>query len=597
MMLTQSNINPYLWAVGADITQLSTGDLVNNRYKLITHQIWQDTQPEQPTCLLRRLPDSVISYLKLFSYRWHLPVVYGVCRLENSAIILLENIPLDNRGNLYPTLEQVWLKSSPLQQVYWLWQILQLWQCLTEAGVSLSLLQPDNIRVEGWRIRLLQLYPGTASEEQLGKSWISFAQLAHPVIAGNLKDIVADLHAENVSLEAIAFSLNQLLLIQASQQPLSLQIASATDVGTKSTDNEDSYYPTNPENELASDLMIVCDGLGGHSQGEVASYLVVESLKLQIQVFLAEINKEREILSPDIIKEQLATIVRVSNNLIYARNQLQKRLSTRRIGTTLVMALQLPQMVFNANSHEVYLVNVGNSRAYWLTLNSCQELTVDDDVATQEVLLGKKLYRQALQSPYGGKLTQALGIKDGEDLSLRIERFILSEDGILLLCSDGLSDYGFLGKNWQKFAKESMTGQVSLENAVKSLLALARIENGHDNISLVATLYRVSPQDSVVVNLRDVYPQEGLVIPDSSSLVWAAFSRVTPNSSREQIPYLAAENLESGWWKWLQSRLFLGLLLIVALTGWLLFGWINLRPFSDIPLQQNPSAKDTPMQK
>ncbi|MDD1417292.1 serine/threonine-protein phosphatase, partial [Dolichospermum sp. ST_con] len=49
----------------------------------------------------------------------------------------------------------------PVRQVYWLWQILQLWTPLSELGVAQSLLLADNLCVQGWCIRLLELYQNT----------------------------------------------------------------------------------------------------------------------------------------------------------------------------------------------------------------------------------------------------------------------------------------------------------------------------------------------------------------------------------------------------------------------------------------------------
>uniref|UniRef100_A0ACD5H226 PP2C family protein-serine/threonine phosphatase n=1 Tax=Desertifilum tharense IPPAS B-1220 TaxID=1781255 RepID=A0ACD5H226_9CYAN len=137
--------------------------------------------------------------------------------------------------------------------------------------------------------------------------------------------------------------------------------------------------------------------------------------------------------------------VRVVNNQIAAQNDTQGRELRQRMGTTLVMALQLPQRVGLqagrvGNSHELYIAHVGDSRAYWMTPNYCQLLTVDDDVSVREVRMGRSLYRECLRRPDAGALTQALGTRDAEFVRPTVRRFILEEDGILLLCSDGLSD-------------------------------------------------------------------------------------------------------------------------------------------------------------
>lgn len=507
--------NIYLWAVGSISERFCASELIAERYRVIAPQIWQDTDPEKSPFLPEQLPVIVITYLKLYPYRFHVPEVYGVCPLENSEVILLENIPVDDRGNLYPSLHEAWLEAPPIWQVYWLWQIWDLWNPLAELGVAASLLVPDNLRVEGWRLRLREL--STRSQdgvtlEDLGASWIALAKSAHFLIADALSEIVELLIAGEISFKNVTANLNQLLLELAARQPLRVKVASGTATGRKPQHNEDSYYPTESDltgdrlfakNFLASHLTIVCDGLGGHEGGEVASRIAVESIRLQLGSLLAEFATETEIILPDLVAQELATIIRVANNLIYSRNQEQGKKSRQRMATTLVMALQLPQQVFEENSHEIYLAHVGDSRAYWITQDRCRLLTVDDDVASREVRLGRCLYRDAMKRPDAIALSQALGARDGESLRPTIQRLVLSEDGVLLLCSDGLSDNDLVEKYWQDFIPDVINGKNSLENAVQALLELAEEKNGRDNISIVATAYGVSQRDSVVFNASE----------------------------------------------------------------------------------------------
>jgi protein phosphatase len=145
------------------------------------------------------------------------------------------------------------------------------------------------------------------------------------------------------------------------------------------------------------------------------------------------------------------------------------------------------------------LANVGDSRAYWITRNYCQLLTVDDDVATREVRFARTLYRKALLRPDATALTQALGTKDAESLRISIKRFIVEEDGILLLCSDGLSDNNWVEQSWQDYALPVLTGKLALENALSNWINLANQKNGHDNTSIVLTLCRVSKESLVPI--------------------------------------------------------------------------------------------------
>jgi serine/threonine protein phosphatase PrpC len=548
-------MNRYLWAVGATAMQIPAGELVKDRYEVIATQIWRDTQPEQLPEIPDHLSADILKYLRLSPHRLHLPEVYGVCEWGESVVVLLENVPLDANGELYPTIRSMWTQVPAMRQVYWLWQILDLWTPLEDMGVASSLLVPDNLRVEGWRVRLRELYADAMGEEaqaalvtsgmsasdgletakfptssstllrrskkaslqQLGELWMNWCTMATNAVPSRLQAIAQKLQSENPVLEEIAADLNKLLLEQAARQSLRLKVAGATDAGALQNHNEDSCYPTLtdlpadltlPRDPLIPHLSIICDGIGGHEGGEVASQLAVQSIKLQIRALLAELAEDPEIMTPELVKQQLAAIIRVANNLIASRNDAQSRESRRRMATTLTLALQLPQIIRmpdgQGNAHELYIASVGDSPAYWLTPDYCQRLTVDEVVATREVRLGRSLYRKALQRPDAGALTQAVGTKDAELLRPTVQRFILEEDGLLLLCSDGLSDHNLIERFCAEYPKKIFSGELSLEAAVKELIDLANQNNGHDNTSVVLTYCSVTPQYPVVLNLGEL---------------------------------------------------------------------------------------------
>ena len=501
-------VHRYLWASGSLSATISPGTKVLDRYEVITPQVWLDTQPGLPPTIPEELPKLVIPYLKLYQESLHLPAAYGFVHIEEAGaddILLLENVPIDETGNLYPSIAEGWEQAAPVRQIYWLWQIIQLWKPLLELEVAHSLLIPDNLRSHGWCVRLLELHQTAATEkptlQDLAQSWQPWIASVNTAVSPELENIVQQMCSTEAELETISTQLNALLLSSAAELPLNLKVAGATDIGNELRHNEDNCYPmtaSDLDEPILPHLAIVCDGIGGHQGGEVASQLAVQSLKLQMRALLTEVGEQTELVPPDLLQSQIEATLRVVNNVICACNDEQNRQGRERMATTLVMAIQVPQRVPTTsgrqldNAHELYLANIGDSRAYWITRDYCQLLTVDDIVATREVLCARSLYRPALERIDATALTQALGTKDAEFLHIAIKRLILEEDGVLLLCSDGLSDHNLVEKSWQDYVIPVLAGEISVEDAVNNWINLANDQNGHDNTSIVMTLCRVS---------------------------------------------------------------------------------------------------------
>lgn len=498
---------PYLRASGSLALTFQGADLVGDRYWVVAPQIWQDTKPEAPPACTELTNILAQKYGKLYPHQLHLPRVYDVLSLPEGDILLLDNLPINDHGELLPALGALWEKASPLQQLSWLWQMTELWEDLAAVALGTSLLPLENIRVDGWRIRLMELVEDPADKPAtlaaVVTQWRSLLPQSHPSIQEPLGAIFEDLGQPDGDRETILGHLNELLLAQSSQHQLQMAIASATDRGKNPPLNQDSHYPTTQDLaappsallDLSDHLLIVCDGVEGHAQGEVASQLAVQSLKLQLTGFFQGIFDADTILEPAVIAQQLAAYIRITNNMIADRNDREGRTGGDRLATTLTLALQLPQRLSQGerqdrHSHELYIAQVGDSRAYWLTQSQCICLTVDDDVVAREVQAGRAVYRQARLRPDHMALTEALGTKTGDRLHPVIRRFVFAEDGVLVVCSDGLSDQHFLERHWQTFAPVIIQGHLPPGTMLQTLMNQAIAQQQDDNITAVVAFYR-----------------------------------------------------------------------------------------------------------
>jgi protein phosphatase len=131
MTTAQPLISRYLWAAERQATWIPADRLVEDRYHVISPQLWLDTKPQEPPEILSPLPRQALAYAHLYQYKLHLPQIHGFCSLKRSGetveIPLLDNIPIDDEGKLLPSLVEAWSTATPLNQAYWLWQAIDLW--------------------------------------------------------------------------------------------------------------------------------------------------------------------------------------------------------------------------------------------------------------------------------------------------------------------------------------------------------------------------------------------------------------------------------------------------------------------------------------
>ncbi len=479
----------YLWAIGEGIKTYRPGEIIAYRYQVEHGKILLDTQPEKMPEMPEEIPGVIEPYLKLFPYRLHIPQVFGLISVPankgTEAIWLLEGGPITpGTASLMPEIATAWKDATPIRQLNWLWQIAQLWQPLNVQKVGSSLLNPENLRVEGQLVRLLELQPDEKSVtlQQLGRLWQKWVSNANPAVAKFLKQLSQQMIAGKVqNADLLITQLDKALEVLGRSQVRSIHITTATDTGPNRSHNEDACYP--PSKTLISyppssqTVGIVCDGIGGQYGGEEAS-------QLAIKVLCQELQKIPENGDPLSITTKLEESVCAANDAICDRNDREERQGRQRMGTTLVMAL--------AHLHELYITHIGDSRAYWITPSRCYQVTVDDDVASRQVRLGYSLYNDAIKQVASGALVQALGITTSIALHPTVQRFLIDEDSIFLICSDGLSDKDRVEEYWQTEILPLLEGKIDLATVRDRLIEIANTKNGHDNVTVALVYYQVT---------------------------------------------------------------------------------------------------------
>ncbi|MBD2328346.1 serine/threonine phosphatase [Alkalinema sp. FACHB-956] len=273
-----------------------------------------------------------------------------------------------------------------------------------------------------------------------------------------------------------------------------LDDAAKTDVGLQREHNED-YYGIAAEIQQvkkpsggsvqAQGIYILCDGMGGHAGGEVASQLAVETL----QNFFQDYWRSQRASNATSAKLPPSQVIRegvlLANQVIFDRNQAEERIGSARMGTTLVMAI--------VSNTTVAVAHVGDSRLYRYTRkHGLEQITCDHEVGQREIKRGV-LPEIAYARPDAYQLTQALGPRDDEFVEPDIQFIEINEDTLFLLASDGLTDNQLLEEYHKDYVAPLISSQANLDQGVRELISLANEYNGHDNITAIVIRAKVRP--------------------------------------------------------------------------------------------------------
>ncbi|MDY7012064.1 MAG: protein phosphatase 2C domain-containing protein [Cyanobacteriota bacterium] len=545
-------VKRYLRALGEAMGADLKGKLVGDRYLVIHWPILLDTKPAlSPQVLDEEIPPAIVTYLKLFPYRPHIPQAYGqLPRIqggEAGGLWLLESGSLPESagkslesGQLFPDLTGAWSKASPLRQLNWLWQIAQLWQPLLSQEAASSLLDPQQLKVNGSIVVVQELQKDAADSgeptlRQLGRLWSQWMTTAAPTLQPFFQKLCEQLRSGQIERAEVLVALLEGGLNECgASADRRYQIYAGTDTGPSRERNEDACYPMAgfevPRTRDDDSLAIICDGVGGHEGGEIASRIAIDRVRDRLAGL-----RERAAVSPLSLVETIEDAVCEANDAIGERNDLEHRHERQRMGTTLVLTL--------ARAHQMYLAHVGDSRIYLISRSGCYQMTLDDDWASWEVRLGYTCYRAAIQHYNAGALLQALGMSSSSRLRPTVNRFILDEDCVFLLCSDGLSDFDRVEQYWETEILPVLAGERSIEQGVERLIEIANRQNGHDNVTvtLVCCQVRVAARGEKTRPIALPRPRE-VAVPNPTQPPAEASASPTPPATAPEIAARPSRN-------------------------------------------------------
>ncbi len=234
-----------------------------------------------------------------------------------------------------------------------------------------------------------------------------------------------------------------------------------SDLGNVRQNNEDTGLFVRLADEgirrLKGYLLLVADGMGGHLAGEVASQMA------------ADIISREYFQHPESIEKSLLRAFRLANRQIFDESRQHDRF--RGMGTTCTAIV--------IHGQSLYFAHVGDSRAYLLKAGQLIQLTEDHTYVQELLRTGGITVEAAANHPNRNVLTQAMGTK--ADVRVDLGRCVLPFDltDRLLLCSDGLYEYGTSEELLQ------VLQQKNLADAATDLVNLAKNRGGHDNITVV----------------------------------------------------------------------------------------------------------------
>lgn len=239
-----------------------------------------------------------------------------------------------------------------------------------------------------------------------------------------------------------------------------MKITGITDTGRVRSENQDALQIQTINEDTA--LIIVCDGMGGVSGGNVASDIAVKAV---VDEFLKSFHEKDSDVE---VKAKLIDAITVANNIIYGIATNETQLSG--MGTTVVAA-------FLRKGHATVL-HAGDSRAYRIDSQKITQITRDHSFVQEMVDLGQLSKEEARLHPKKNIITRALGVADKIEVEANFVQ--LEKNDRLLICTDGLTNH--VGdEELYELVKKSQT-------PCDDMITLANERGGSDNITIALAI-------------------------------------------------------------------------------------------------------------
>lgn len=247
-----------------------------------------------------------------------------------------------------------------------------------------------------------------------------------------------------------------------------IKFSAKTDKGVIRKTNQDYFAATN---EPVS-LFILCDGMGGHSAGDVASRSAAESIKKYVSVHYSLDTDERK------ARKLLCEAVKYANKIVYSRAR--KIPAYGDMGTTCDVCF--------VDFDMLYIAHVGDSRVYLYRDGTLSQITTDHTYMQELLKKGSITESEIETHPARHMITRAVGTE--EDIEVDFYKVPLSDGDVILMCSDGLTN--ILSDNG---IKKVLLPEGDLESAAEQFIRKANEGGGDDNTTVVLLKYTKNEEE------------------------------------------------------------------------------------------------------